>query len=379
HLAVGIADELQDTNFRSKSRNQGATYWYLLGDWRQSLAYLGQAWQIAAAKPSASTDTLWAIEITSAAVCSDRQFLRTAAALQLQAVKTAEEMQRDLQISRSYTHLGVILGLQGNFASAIRVAKRGYDLGARYSTPQDARVITDYSGLQLAHLQRKSGDNEAAVENYSEILSHIQNEAQPVYKFDAYRGKALAEIAQGKRVEAQRDLDAALQIFERDRQAIWGENARNRFFDREYEIYDAAISLAYASSPPKAFEYSERSRAKSLRELLDAIPGRQFKDALPRTLPAIQHALPADVTLLQYAVLPDQLLIWGVTHEHFVSAPIPIRAADLEQQVTQFFGAVSNRDAPVEQYRLLAQSLSHHLIEPLGNFITEDATLVIIP
>jgi CHAT domain-containing protein len=377
-LAVEIADQLQDTNFRLKSLNEAATYWYSLGDWRKSLAYLCQAREIAAAKPSASID-LWAIENTSAIVCSDLQFLRAAAALQLQAVKTAEEMQRELQISRSYTHLGIILGLQGDFAPAIRVTKRGCDLGAGYSNPQDARVITDYSGLHLAHLQRKSGDNEAAVENYSEILSRVQNEKQPVYQFDAYRGKALAEIAQGKQTEAQRDLDAALQIFERNRQAIWDENARNRYFDREYEIYDAAISLAYASSPSKAFEYSERSRAKSLRELLEAIPARQFKDASPRTLPAIQQALPANVILLQYAVLPDQLLIWGVTHEHFVSAPVPIRAAELERQVIKFFEAVSHRDAPVEQCRLLAQSLSHHLIDPLGGFITEDATLVIIP
>jgi CHAT domain-containing protein len=375
HLAVGIADQLQDTNFRLKSLNQVATYWYLLGDWRKSLAYLGRAREIAAVKPSASID-LWAIEHTSALVCSGLQFLRAAEALQLQAVKTAEEMRRELQISRSYTNLGVILGLQGDFASAIRVTKRGYDLGARYSTPQDARVITDYTGLQLAHLQRKSGDNEAAVETYSEILSRIQDEAQPVYQFDAYRGKALAEIAQGKRAEAQQDLDAALQIFERNRQAIWDENARNRFFDREYEIYDAAINLAYASNPQRAFEYSERSRAKSLRESLGATPARHY---LPRTLPAIQHALPADVILLQYAALPDQLLIWGATHKHFVSASIPIRAAELEQQVIQFFRAISRPNTSVEQYRPLAQALSRLLMEPLGSFIAEGATLVIIP
>jgi len=378
NLAVEIADQLQDTSFRLKSLNQAATYWYLLGDWRKSLAYLGRARGIAAVKPSASID-LWVTEDTSALVCSDLQFLRTAAALQLQTVKIAEEMRRELQISRSYTNLGIIMGLQGDFASAIRVTRRGYALGARYSTPLDARVITDYSGLQLAHLQRKSGDNEAAVETYSEILSRIQNETQPVYQFDAYRGKALAEIAQGKRVEAQRDLDAALQIFERNRKAIWDENARNRFFDREYEIYDAAISLEYASNPQRAFEYSERSRAKSLRELLGDSPARQSKDALPRTLPAIQHALPADVILLQYAALPDQLLIWGVTRKHFVSASVPIRAAELERQVTLFFGSISRRNAPVEQYRPLAQALSSLLMEPLGSFIAEGATLVIIP
>jgi CHAT domain-containing protein len=113
--------------------------------------------------------------------------------------------------------------------------------------------------------------------------------------------------------------------------------------------------------------------------LLGAIPGRQFMDALPRTLPAIQHALPVDVILLQYAALPNQLLIWGVTHKHFVSVSIPIRAEELEQQVTQFFDAVSRPNAPAEQYRPLAQALSRHLMEPLGSFIAEGATLVIIP
>jgi len=377
-LALGIANQLQDTNFRLRSLNQAAIYWYLLGDWGQSLTYLSQAREIAAEKPMAAIE-FWAIDTLSSFVCSDQQLLRAAIALQIEAAKTAEEMKRELQISRSYTHLGTIFGLQGDFTTAIQFAKRGYDIGARYSNPQDARVITDYSGLQLAHLQRRSGDYEAAVKSYSDVISRIQNEKQPVYQFDAYRGKALAEIALGKRAEAQQNLDSALQVFEQNRQAIWDENARNRFFDREYEIYDVAIGFAYTESPLKAFEYSERSRAKSLRELLGATRDKQLNDFSAGTLSAVQLALPADVRLLQYAVLPDQLIVWGISRKHFVSAKIPIQAAVLERQVTQLFDSVSRPSTPFEQNRPLAQALYRSLIEPLTDFIGDNTMLVIIP
>ncbi len=131
-ISLEIADQLQDTNFKFRSLNQLAIYSYLVGDWQPSLTYLAQARAIATTGATAEIE-IWGIVTMNALVCSDLQFLYTAIALQKEAVQIAKELHRDLQLSLSYTYLGTILGLQGNYSNAIEFTRRGYDIGVRSS------------------------------------------------------------------------------------------------------------------------------------------------------------------------------------------------------------------------------------------------------
>jgi tetratricopeptide (TPR) repeat protein len=132
------------------------------------------------------------------------------------------------------------------------------------------------------------------------------NERMLLPGFLLERGRA--HLRAGSRRLAWRDFSAALDELEAQRGAIADLKLRARILDTAGELFDEAIALQVREgNAEEAFRVAERARA---RELLDSIGGGE-----PRPLQSswtIADRLDPETLLLQYAVLPGEVVIFAI-------------------------------------------------------------------
>jgi CHAT domain-containing protein len=356
-----------------------------LGDREQSLYYNIQALNVVASTPL-SQDERWTVNGVMALNLYSCGYQAAAIAYQQEALHIISQTEnRELQLSRTYSHLGAILGNEARYDEAIQLLKKACDIGAQMKGDRRGLNIEAYSGLGLANLQRKSGDLSGALKSYERVIELNRELAFPGDGFEAHRGKAITEIALGYKAQAQLDLEIALEIFERNLKSIFAENQRTTFFDKEYDIYDAAIGFAYDENPRKAFNLSEKSRARALLEIVKR-DGANRESAAPSDLPqslelgAIQRQLSGAGKIIQYACLPDSLIIWLISRETFAHKKVMISLDSLNEHAEAFISAVST-DSPEDARRMetISNELYRALIEPIEAFLSPGDQLCFIP
>ncbi|MFN8001983.1 MAG: CHAT domain-containing protein [Acidobacteriota bacterium] len=376
--ALSIAQQIGNTNQRVTTLASLAVRYFELGNLERSFLYQQQAIETVG-HHATSRQQHWATNIQAAFQLFSNGFYAAALAYQQEALAIELTTKRHLQLSRTYSHLSVMLGKVARFAEAIPLAQEAVNIGARLGNERLGLEIQAYSGLFLADLQRESGDQLAAFQSYERVLN-LNNKLGIVrYDFEAYRGKALAEIALGQTERAKQDLTTALDVFEQNRNRIVTDNERTTYLDKEYEIYDAAIGLTYTENARTAFDLSEKGRARSLLELLNLQPAAQASSP-PLNSRMLQQKLGNSTSLLEFACLPDRLIIWGVSanelthHQRVISLPV------LEQKIHDFLQALTEK-TPTADSQVVARSaeLYQILIEPLESFLANAETVCIVP
>ncbi|HQR31522.1 MAG TPA: CHAT domain-containing protein [Blastocatellia bacterium] len=385
---LSIARQIGDTNQMATNLGALATKYNELGNWEQSLVYQQQAIETVSQKLT-NHQQHWATNILAAYQLFSVGFYAAALAYQQEALTIELATKRQLQLSRTYTHLGVMLGKVMRFAEAIPLVQEAVSIGIRQGNEKLGIEIQAYSGLFLADLQRESGDRLAALRSYEQII-HLNNQLSNArYDYEAYRGKALVEIALGQTELAKRDLTHALAIFEKNRNQIAADNERTTYLDKEYETYDAAISLAYAENPQAAYDLSERGRALTLLEMMRGehsvnanLAGNGFiapDRAQPTSLQKVQQQIPPEASLLEFTCLPDRLVVFGVSATDFTYSQNVIPLSQLEQKVQAFRRTVSDASTSDDQAKALASELYQILIEPLEPFLFDKQTVCVVP
>ena len=386
-LVVSIANQTRNLSLLIRGLSILVDQYKDLGDREQSLYYNFQALNAAASNPL-SQDERWAANGVMAFNFYSCGYQAAAVAYQQESLHIISQAEnRELQLSREYSHLGAILGNEARYDEAIQLLKKACDIGAQMKGDRRRGLnIEAYSGLGLANMQRKSGDLNSALKSYKRVIELNRELAFPENGFEAYRGKAITEIALGYKAQAQLDLEIALEIFERNLKSILAEHQRTTFFDKEYDIYDAAIGFAYDENPRKAFNLSEKSRARSLLEIVKSASAKSDSAAAPIDLPqsleleAIQRKLSGPTKIIQYACLPDRLIIWCFSRETFAHKKIEISLDSLNEQVEAFISAVStDRPVGVRRMETVSNELYRTLIEPIEAFISPGDQLCFIP
>ena len=133
--------------------------------------------------------------------------------------------------------------------------------------------------------------------------------------------RALSERAVGRTDAAERDLAGAIGEFEQQRERIGSLQERISFFDRSREMLDAMIALQLGRGHAEAaLRYSEQAKARVLWDWMVAQPGggSQMLAGPPETpeVAELLRALPPETTVLYYAVLPEQMVIWVLRRGH---------------------------------------------------------------
>jgi CHAT domain-containing protein len=189
--------------------------------------------------------------------------------------------------------------------------------------------------------------------------------------------------------EIEKDLPQIINLAEEKRRRLTKEEERASFFKYEQEIYDVAIEHELrADNIEEAFNYAEASNSRSLLDQLqsnknianDASSLRPGESAQPLSVSQIRGQIPANVQLLQYAVLKDRVLIWVISNDKFEMVSSSVNLADMKNKIELYIDKITSHDrSQQDQARGLAQEFYNLLITPVLPQLDRDKEICLIP
>src|SRR5262245_24572464 len=380
----------------------GEEYW-VLGDYEQSLRWLTRAWEVSSRYP-AEAQWRWMVYGGATHTLSSLNLPFTSVVCEKEAAHLAEEMGSPLHQSRAYGYLGPIYEKLGHYDEAFQQLTKALAIGDGVSDVALGQNIRAFTLLRLGRLYRTIGNLNQALQCYDECV-RISEQRRIIWEsFDAHRGRLQVYLARHDYQDAQAELQTALKLFEDNRAKIREEGLKNSFFETGEDVYDLAIQF-YAEAQHNhelAFDYSERSRARSLLDLIRAgtknepqkrppkAPSpdeRPEKDSQPlpstashESLSEIRKRMPASSLIVQYAVLNQSLHIWVVSASDFNSAIKKIRLDDLNAKVGQYLRSLSGQsEYQAAEAESQAKELYEILVQPIESKLGAGKEICIVP
>lgn len=137
------------------------------------------------------------------------------------------------------------------------------------------------------------------------------------------RGRA--HLATGDRKLAQQDFSTAIDALDAQRGAIRDLSLRSRLLDTGQELFEEAIALQVREgNAEEAFRLAERARARVLLDVLGGNPQPVASSA------EVSRLLAPETLLIEYAVLPDALVVFAVRRDGMRMYRVPVTRAALE-------------------------------------------------
>ena len=395
--ALDTAKRISDSYGMQKNLSQLATHYKYLDDFDQALANLHLCLE-AASEQWPGTRQMWRNYIILAQVFSSRYFYAASAEYQKESLRLAlsspKEFQEPAIIYYCYVNLGLIYSKLHRQTEAISYAQHGYSI-AQGLGPADAQArMLASAALYFGHLYRYSGEIDQALKYYDQAVKNYQEVKDQLLIYDAHKGRLLCYLTRGENAQAAAELSTVLDFTEKYRDRIEEEKHKNTFFDAEQSVYDLAIDFEHTrhGNAKAAFDYSERSRARSLLSLISSNPkasGPADNSAFipaeqPYHLEEIQARMPERTQILQYAALEDKLLIWVITKTKFTVVERKIALRDLEDKVLDYWRRISQPPEVAKSetdLRREGAELYDLLITPLEarKLLEREQTICIVP
>ncbi|HEX7152170.1 MAG TPA: CHAT domain-containing protein [Thermoanaerobaculia bacterium] len=186
------------------------------------------------------------------------------------------------------------------------------------------------------------------------------------------RGRVYA--AMGDRERGWRDFAAGIDVVETQREQAASATYRAQTLDAAEDLVDDALAMLMADgSHELAFSYAERTRARSLLDLLGDDGNAAAVDHR-----IVQSLLPPDVLFVEFAVLRDQLVVFAMRNDSFRTFTTPVKTAELERRVDAFSRLIAERK-PLVQVRREAAALYDLLLGPVAPMMAGARELVVVP
>ncbi|HEX2062336.1 MAG TPA: CHAT domain-containing protein, partial [Thermoanaerobaculia bacterium] len=175
----------------------------------------------------------------------------------------------------------------------------------------------------------------------------------------SYRASAADDLALA-------DFDAGLAHLEEQRATLSEFESATTFSDPAADLFIEAVRLAVRrGDTARAFEYSERSRGRALARDIDSAV-----DLTP--------VLPSAVVVVEYMVLPEQLVIFTLGRELRMTVSA-IHSDDLEKLVQRLTTTIAGRASSVHGVQQASAALRNVLLGPIETEISDASTLVFVP
>jgi CHAT domain-containing protein len=219
---------------------------------------------------------------------------------------------------------------------------------------------------------------ETAIRFLSAALAFAERRKDSFHLPGLYYQRAMAALHRGDRSSAEQDLDRSIVEQEHQRKAVLEDQLRVQYSDQGQAAFDEMIRLqASLGHLEQAFDIAERGRTRNLLEILDKREGERIAAGI-LTARQIRAEVPADVALVEYALLSDQVLAWVLTRNRLDLIPIAIRRPDLEEKIRRFRSRLQGQGTDLETDRLAAD-LYDLLLRPLRRDLAGVGTLVLVP
>lgn len=227
-------------------------------------------------------------------------------------------------------------------------------------------------------------DPHGAAELLSSALPIYQKENNVVFSLWTLlaRGRAYRQVKDNEL--ARHDFEAALKIYDQMGESLGTEDLRLALLEETDSIFDEMVDLrADQGDSEGAFAYADRARTRVLpgsasklwTDLPDETKNLLASELQPLSLDEVRRRLPEGITLAQFSVLRDRVLIWilrrsGKGEGFFQRA---IRRDDLEDLVAQM------RAFDSEEGKQAAGKLFDLLIRPWLTSVPEKDRIILVP
>lgn len=235
---------------------------------------------------------------------------------------------------------------------------------------------------QLVRVEMILGELESAgsaarkIAVLTDAINRYKSVGHELFLLKLLRARASAYLRSGNRVEAIKDLRAAVDCYETQQSSIDGMDLRASFFSQVREILSELIRLELQEENlGRAFLYAEHESASILWE------GKR-RGAMPIVEPVlpdreIRQRLPPDVSLIKYCVLADRLLIWVLRRGSETSFHVrDIGEQELGTLVNEYRSLLLRGD---DRAGYVGGKIYQEIISPIRSRLGEHDTLVVVP
>ena len=296
----------------------------------------------------------------------------TALSLSTEKLEVVRENEHaSAQVNDALRYMVLAASATKDFASAQRYAAESMQIALEAKdSPENTRTRCLIHGL--------AGDVKTQTRSYSDALRDYDRALElyrgiPELSADLYgihKGRLFCLQQMSDDVSFASELQTVLALSEEYRRTIREDRSRQGFFANERGVFDAAIESAIRRHDTRrAFAFAEDSKARSLLEFVKS--GKSIAEveedfasvAHPLSLEEIQSRLPDQVQVVQYAALPDRLVIWVLTRSRFDLIEKQITSAELEGKINSFQQLILGKAAYAD-IRKTGQELYELLIPP---------------
>lgn len=283
-------------------------------------------------------------------------------------------------------NLGNIFAAQGKYNRALEFAKKGKEVSENIADKNVRAKAIGYAVLQIANIERKSKNCSNALNNYTQAIDIYRKMEFQSRLFDAMKGRLLCNFKEQNADAIERELPETIKFFEENRSKIVEEQNKNRFSEKEQDIYDLAIDFEMSrGNYEAAFNYSETSKARSLLDLMNSTVNLSAdkkdliieKNSTPLRSDEIRQRLPENVQIIQYAVLDEKLVFWLVSKTGIKSFTHEISSKNLDQKILKFLEAIKTKNQDEQQK--FSRELYEILFQPLENDIDKEKVIYFVP
>lgn len=290
-----------------------------------------------------------------------------------------------------YLNLGQIYSKLRRFDDATSQAQIGLDIARSVQDPNSRLKPVANALLRQADIWREAGDCSKALANYGHAISTYEQIRLDLYRYAAYKGRLLCNLALGDNTATNRDLTTVLELFEKHRSQIFEEENRNSFFDAEQDVYDIAVDYEYEKhNYLVALNHAEASRSRSLLDAVEsgvrleigsAGPEMTFRQvSTPADLETIRLHLPQGLRVFMYTVLQDKVLVWTISRDEFSVSEKDVAVDALSTDVNSYVQALTTeRISPAATTTSLGAKLFETLIGPVVKTIKSGEVICVIP
>lgn len=253
-------------------------------------------------------------------------------------------------------------------------AARARELLSQIPIPREPTLLAqlDRTHARLLLAENKPAEALAA---YRKLTERSYGVDSHYFQLWAWDGVARSEQALGRPVEAAQAIDHALNDVDQVRSKFRSEEIKIGLFSDLQSVFERALELhGQAGNDARAFEISERSRA---RALLDTVRGRADLEASASqtlSLSTLQSNLRPNERVVEFHSLPEYLQAWVIGPDFIKGYRVAVRRDELTELVEVFRNTVvRGRRTAIGN----ADKLGAALIEPLG--LAPGQHLVFIP
>jgi CHAT domain-containing protein len=242
---------------------------------------------------------------------------------------------------------------------------------------QKVRISAAEVEIRFAH-----DPNQAAL-SLGKALSYYQSIGNRFPLVSLYLSRAKVYMKLVQLDLAKQDLLAAINEYEVQRTLLVAEDEKIAYFSQAREAFDSLIALDVANHAiDGALSHLEQERARVLLDRMvpasfSFLSSQRSPGEAPRlTLTHLGRQLPPKVTLIEYAVLEDRVLIWATGSAGCGFVMKPILATELLREIEQLNAVLQSQKTDP---RVRLGALYDEIIRPVLSQVRNGDTLVFVP